>query len=350
MVCYVFLAKCRILYFWFYRMCQYVIPFRMSFISYLIALCSMVFSMVLPAKEPWPGEAWTESTILTALDDDFQNNLSGVHWNPYARTLWLTLNGPAKVWALKEGSDGHFVIDYKKGVRGEMNVSGDIEGITQVDYTQQQVFVLDESDETINQYDVSDYKQAKLLNQWDLGKHLPSYFGSGPEGIAFVPDIFLSKQNFQDQSGQPYTSQYGMGGLMFVAHQNGGHIYAFDLDPKGHIYRFVGKYTSARDESSGLEFDRSSGLLFIWHNTDGNSLELTTLASSEVEEGERKLNQIKEYSGPKGGNLEGFALTPAKENEYRAILVDDDNQDGAALMLFNAFSPNILVEDKITTQ
>jgi uncharacterized protein YjiK len=295
-------------------------------------------------SDAWPAEAWSDSTILTDLDNDFKNNLSGAHWNPHTRTLWVSLNGPAKFWAIKEDRHGNFVIDHKNGVRGQMQISGDLEGITQVDYTKEHVFLIDESDEAIKEYDVADYSQPTALHSWDVGVTLPHFFGSGPEGITFVPDEWLSKQGFVDQEGKAYKSQYGMGGLMLVAHQNGGHIYAYDLDPKGSRYRLVGKYASSRDESSGLEFDRSSGFLFIWHNTDGNHLEVTTLGSSIVK-GDRKLNRITQYNSPKGGNLEGFALTPAVANEHRAFFVDDDNQDGAALMLFTEFYPDLVVDD-----
>jgi len=320
-------------------MFKYSIRFLLCFIT--------LFTNISQASDAWPAEPWWNSEILTDLDNDFKNNLSGAHWNPQSRTLWVSLNGPAKFWAIKEDKNGNFVIDHKNGVRGQMQVNGDLEGITQVDYIKEHVFLIDESNETIKQYDVSDYSQPTLLHRWDIGATLPIAFGSGPEGITFVPDEWLTKQGFVDQEGNAYKSQYGMGGLMLVAHQNGGHIYAYDLDPNGSHYRLVGKYSSSRNESSGLEFDRSSGFLFIWHNTDGNRLEVTTLGSSVINS-ERKLNRIKQYYSPKGGNLEGFALTPADTNEHRAFFVDDDNQDGAALMLFTEFYPDLVVDDHLS--
>jgi uncharacterized protein YjiK len=319
-------------------MFKYSIRFLLCFIT--------LFTSISQASDAWPAEPWWSSVILTELDNDFKNNLSGAHWNPQSRTLWVSLNGPSKFWAITENKNGDFVVDHKNGVRGQMLVSGDLEGITQVDYGQEHVFLIDESNEAIQQYDVSDYSKPTLLHRWDIGATLPSAFGSGPEGITFVPDEWLGKQGFVDQTGNAYKSQYGMGGLMLVAHQNGGHIYAYDLDPNGSLYRLVGKYSSSRNESSGLEFDRSSGFLFIWHNTDGNSLEVTTLGSSVIN-GERTLNRIKQYYSPKGGNLEGFALTPANSKESRAFLVDDDNQDGAALMLFTEFYPDLVVDDHL---
>jgi len=317
-----------------------MIKYSIRFILYFLA----VFTNISQASDAWPAEPWRNSKILTDLDNDFKNNLSGAHWNPQSRTLWVSLNDPSKFWAIKEDNHGKFFIDHKNGVPGQMQISGDLEGITQVDYSKEHVFLIDESDEAIKQYDVSDYSQPTLLQRWDIGDTLPIAFGSGPEGITFVPDEWLNKQGFVDQVGNAYKSQYGMGGLMLVAHQNGGHIYAYDLDPNGSRYRLVGKYASSRDESSGLEFDRSSGFLFIWHNTDGNRLEVTTLSSSKVN-GERKLNRIKQYYSPKDGNLEGFALTPANASEHRAFFVDDDNQDGAALMVFNEFYPDLVVDD-----
>jgi len=136
---------------------------------------------------------------------------------------------------------------------------------------------------------------------------------------------------------------------MFIAHQNGGQIYAFDLDANGTALDFVGSYYTSRSESSGLEFDRSTGYLFVWHNIDSNYLEVTNLGSYNRGDDTRQLNRQVQYISPKSGNIEGVALTPAADHENKLFFVDDDNQDGFALMSFDQFEPPLGVTDNYIT-
>jgi len=302
-------------------------------------LALSLFPMSLLAADLWPGEAWQKSKSLTHLDSDFSNNLSGSHWNPVTRTLWVCVNSPGKFWALVEDGKGNFKVEGSHAASAKWLSGRDFEGITQANYSDPYVYIIDESTEQIIQYDVSDLSKVSSVKKWDIGDSMPSRFRSGPEGIAFVPDEWLQARKFVDKQGHRYTSKNGMRGLMFVAHQNGGKIYVFDLNTSNNDFEYVGSYKTSRDESSGLEFDRSSGLLYIWHNTDGNRIEVTDLSSIESN-GERKFTQIKEYQAPKSGNIEGFAMTPASSDEKWAFLVDDDNQDGFALMWYQQFEPD----------
>jgi hypothetical protein len=137
---------------------------------------------------------------------------------------------------------------------------------------------------------------------------------TGPEGITFVPDSFLRAIGFISQeTGLVYTSVKGMGGLIFIAHQDEGYVWVFDLNPNtSNDFAYVGKYKTNRSESCDLEFDHSTGLLYILHNIGINYLEVTDL-SSTVTAGGRQFTLKKEYtiSNPDGNtNIEGFALTP----------------------------------------
>ncbi|MEI2422326.1 hypothetical protein V6O07_18745, partial [Arthrospira platensis SPKY2] len=98
----------------------------------------------------------------------------------------------------------------------------------------------------------------------------------GPEGISFVPDNWLQTSGFvSSQTGQPYTSTKGMGGLMFIAHQDGGFVWVFDINPnQTNDFLYVGKYKTSRTESCGLSFDSSTGMLYILHNVGDNFLEV----------------------------------------------------------------------------
>ena len=302
-----------------------------------VIACSFVCGAM--AADPWPGEAWTSAEILTSLDSDFDNNMSGAAWNPESNTFWVCCNGgPSAFWALVENGAGSFMIATNgAGTQAKFDLgSGDFEGLCQVDFGEAAVYIMVEAVDQIREYDVSTYGAAVLGNQWDIEAHVPAYTGLGSEGITFVPNDWLALQSFADSDGNPYVATNGMDGLMFVAHQNGGRVYVFDLSSAGGAFHFVGAYKTSRSESSGLEFDRSTGLLYIWHNTGPNYLEVTEL-TSYLDGGERRFTQLAEFVGPKGGNLEGIAIVPTGETNDWCLIVDDDNQDGAALMWFKDF-------------
>ncbi|MCX5752004.1 MAG: hypothetical protein NT099_10180 [Candidatus Saganbacteria bacterium] len=298
----------------------------------------------------WPGETWQSSTILTGLDPTgFNSNMSSATWNPETRMFWVCRNGgPSAFWALDEDGVGSLKIATSGGVQAKFVTSeavnhGDFEGICQVNYDESNVYVIDERVGIIKKYDVSVYGHYPVwIRQWDISANIPAYDGSqGPEGITFVPDEWLSYWDFVDGSGNPYPSSVnGMGGLMFIAHQNGGRVYVFDLDPNSSTKTFVGAYKTRQIESSDLEFDRSNGHLYVWHNTGSNYLEVTTL-SSYVSGGERHLATLAEFVAPKTGNLEGFGFQPASDPNHWCLITDDDNQNGAALMLFKNFNPGL---------
>jgi len=268
---------------------------------------------------PWPAEAPGAATNLTSVEgpflNDFHYNLSGAVWNPVSRQLWVCTNNGSKVWAMSEGGNLGMEIANQNGERGEWSNNdgfGDSEGLTFVDFHQtEMLYVLDEGRATVMQWDFSDYAgNGVLIQEWDLRQWLP---GGGSEGITFVPDAFLQGQGFTDKDGQLYTSTMGMGGLMLVGHQGGGLVHAMDLDPASGDALWVGTYFTGANETAGLEFDRSTGSLYIWHGGDAMYLERTRLSSSPVQDG-RKLDTVLEYEGPGevvlvgSENLEGFAL------------------------------------------
>jgi len=291
--------------------------------------------------KPWPAEAWPSAKTFSHLDPHFGNNMSGACYNPETRTFWVCRNGrPSAFWALKEDGSGNLSIATNEaGTLAKYNSSGDLEGICQADYKKDLVYLMVERLDKIREYDVSDYGKAILKNEWDVSAHVPRRKANlGSEGITFVPDRWLKKAGFTDGDGKPYSSKGGMGGLMFVAHQDGGGIYVFDLDVGKTTSHFVGVYQSSRKESCGLEFDRSTGLLYIWHNIGNNFLEVTKLSSYKDGKDRRFVTMV-ELIGPKKGNLEGIAISPAGagKKKQQVLFTDDNNQDGAALMWFRQF-------------
>lgn len=276
---------------------------------------------------PWPAEQTVLADNLTGIegsliDNDFYRDLSGAVWNPLTETLWVCRNnGPSKLWAVRRNPDGTFEIDTKNSDRGEWTEFGDLEGLTLADFSEPEtLYLIIEGLEHIQEVDLSTYGTAVVVNDWDTRPHLPVAGGAGAEGITFVPDEFLQAQGFVDQNGAAYTSTQGMGGIMLVAHQAGGRLYAFDLNRSDGSFVYVGSYLTERSESCGLEFDRSTGLLYIWHGGD-NHLEVAQL-SSQPAGNERKLDSLRIYEGP--------YKVPGFTDNYEGIAVvhNDECTDG----------------------
>jgi hypothetical protein len=290
------------------------------------------------AQSPWPAEANSNAVILTGVDAEFNAiNMSGAFWNPVTRTLWLA-NNSGRFHALVENGAGSFrVATNASGVKARWAPGGDLEAICQVNYSAPIVYLMDENS-SIREYDVSDYGVVKENRSWNITAQCPEINGAGPEGLTFVPDEWLRRQGFRAPGGALCASTNGMGGLMFVGHQSGGYVHVFDLAPAGTAYGYVGKYKTSRTETADLTFDRSTGKLYIWHNTGPNYLEVTEL-TSYADGADRRLRTLVEYTGPRSGNLEGFACVPTTETNHWCFVTDDDNQNSEAIVWYRRFQP-----------
>jgi hypothetical protein len=294
------------------------------------------------SADPWPAENWDDAANISDFDSDSGQDLSGAVWNPISDTLWVCRNGPgssgSKFWVIADDGTGDYDVQYKNGNRGEWTGLGDAEGITFVDYDEELVYIITEGEERIKSYDVSVYGVVSIVRNYDTSAYLPKSGGLGAEGITFVPDNWLVLAGFVDADGNPYTSQNGMGGLMFVGHQNGGRIYVFDLNVNADTFSFVGAFKTGFTETAGLEFDRSTGLLYIWHGT-ANDLEVTSL-DSIVDGSERRLTQRGYFDLPGNANIEGLALPPGIDNlDWLFLTRDDGGAD--ALRWFDQFDTGI---------
>jgi PKD repeat protein len=294
------------------------------------------------SADPWPAEDWDDAANISDFDSDSGQDLSGAVWNPISDTLWVCRNGPgssgSKFWVIADDGTGDYDVQYKNGNRGEWTGLGDAEGITFVDYDEELVYIITEGEERIKSYDVSVYGVVSIVRNYDTSAYLPKSGGLGAEGITFVPDNWLVLAGFVDADGNPYTSQNGMGGLMFVGHQNGGRIYVFDLNANADTFTFVGAFKTGFTETAGLEFDRSTGLLYIWHGS-ANDLEVTSL-DSIVDGNERRLTQRGYFDLPGNANIEGLALPPAIDNlDWLFLTRDDGGAD--ALRWFDQFDTGI---------
>lgn len=306
-------------------------------------------NVAIGSEIPWPAESLGTAINLTQIEgpgtNDFYFDLSGAFWNPKTRRLWLCRNGPtgldSKIWVVREGNGGGYYCDYQNGTRGEWTGFGDLEDITQADLTENTIYAIVEGEERIKEYDVSVYGVAVLRNNWNTSPYLPLSGSSGAEGIAFIPDANLVSGNFVDQNGNSCVSHNGMGGLMFVAHQNGGRLYVFDLNRSNSQFNFIGSYKTNYVESCALAFDRQSGYLYILHGANHNRLEVTTLAST-LNGTERQLNEVITYAPPTDGasaNMEGIGLVSNSDcaGDVRSFFLTIDDGGPGSLFQFRSF-------------
>jgi len=316
-----------------------------------LGLLLAVLASVLPAvaAEPWPAEPVGSATNLTSVEgpepNDFHTDLSSAFWNETTRRLWVCRNGPggdqSKFWALVEDGAGSFRVDERDGRRGEWTGFGDLEEVTQANLAEDTVYALIEGEERVKEYDVSIFGTATLRNDWNLAPYLPLNGGYGSEGLAFVPDSFLAANGFVDKDGTPFVSRRGMGGLMFVGHQNGGAVFAFDLNRIDGTFDFVGEYRTGYAEIAGLMFDRSTGRLYIWHDDAYDTLETSSLASDAVAgQTYRRLRIDRVFDGPDHRNNEGFAVMPISEcvNGLRSAFMTIDGGGYSSLLWYRQFS------------
>lgn len=290
------------------------------------------------AASPWPAETSGVALKLTGLDPEFTSDMSGAYWNAANRTFWVCCNNPGIFWALRQDPAGNWQIATNAaGTKARWVAGGDLEGICQVNDSTPIVYLLDENG-WIRQYDVANYGVVNQTRAWDIRAYCPEVSGNGPEAITFVPDDWLRREGFRDGSGALRTSTNGMGGLMFIGSQIGGYVHVFDLNTNANNFAYCGSNQTSRAETADLAFDRATGKLYLWHNVGPTYLEVAEL-NSTLNDGVRRLRTLIEYTGPRTGNLEGFALVSTPETNDWCLMTDDNNANGEGVTLYRQFRP-----------
>jgi hypothetical protein len=295
---------------------------------------------------PWPAEPPASALNLTTVEgpgtNDFHEDLSGAFWNPYEPALWVCRNGGAggsKIWKLVPSGPSSFQVGTVAGQRAEWTGFGDCEALALATFAEPStLFTVEETSSSIREYDLS--APVPVLRQtWNVSAHLPAYVGGlGLEALAFVPDATLAAQGFLDGAGQPRTSALGMGALAIVGHQNGGRVYAFDLDRASGALQFVGEYATSGTEVAELCFDPTLRVLFAWHGEGQNDLE-ELLLSSTPSGAIRQLNRVLTYDFPGTANDEGFAVqwVPGGCTGARGAFVCTDDGGASSLRWYRSF-------------
>lgn len=278
-------------------------------------LISLIFIVQVQAQQAWPASSWASASNLTSLMDAAGiDQLSGLHWNPVNNRLYAVQNnGRVRVLQYNPATQVFSQI-------GSKSLSGGPEGITQANLSANEFYVVDENNYEIQKYthnsSFSTVNQSRSWNLLSAPSPMQDTGNTGPEGICFIPDSYLTAIGFTSSvTGQLYTSTKGAGGLFLIAHQDGGYIWVFDINPNvTDDFAYVGKYQTARQESCDLAFDRTTGLLYILHNIDANYLEVTDMTLSAATSANAAFHTVAEYFIPTAGdgneNFEGFALMP----------------------------------------
>ena len=291
---------------------------------------------------PWPAESTGSADHLFTDGRDSlfeQDDWSGAHWNPLTATLWLCRDSGQIRAYRRIDSEWSLEVSFKPS-----NI--DAEAITQMGFLETSVFVLNETGPRIMDKTVPEIREYKTGGEftsrfWRIPKDV--HPGGGLEGMTFVPDSNLSQSGFVDNSGQPYTgSQFGLGGLFFLSAQessenNGGAILAIDFDPNpDNVDNFihVGSYVTPLEDPRGLEFDRSSNVLYVID--DSGEVAAVQLTSSPVD-GHRALDVILHMEGPQSDGMEAIALPQKDNGESWVILLNDENSTNKAVVKYNDF-------------
>jgi len=283
---------------------------KFRYLLYSLMLIESIFT--LNAQSVWPSKSWTNASNLSAVFPSKTAELSGLYWNDELKRLYAVGDGGFAYILQYNSTTGNY------SLLGTADGIGGPEGITQVNKSANEFYTVDENSYEIRKYthdsNFTSFTKSKTWNLLQSPSPMTNTDNTGPEGIAFVPDSYLQKISFVSSvTGSPCLSTKGMGGLIFIAHQNGGYVWVFDINPNvTNDFAYVGKYKTNRTESCDLAFDNSTGLLYVLHNLDDNYLEVTDLKTTIVS-GEYKLNKVNEYfiPNPASGstNIEGFAIS-----------------------------------------
>lgn len=303
-----------------------------------------------PAVAAVPQSAWPGDSKVTITDGSkvFGENLSGVSFGS-PTVLWAVKNGPSKLYRLvpngttwrpdtTSGWSSGKTLNYTNG-----SGDPDAEGVVS---TPEGLFVATERDNDkdgtslpkVVRYDVSSSGSSlNATTEWNLKADLPSVAAnSGPEGISWIPDSFLTAHGFRDEhTGTAYSpSTYpGHGtGLFFVGLEANGTIYAYALNQTGGGYTRVATIPSGFSAVMDLEFEPETG--HLWAACDDTCKGRTATLAIDAQ---GKFSATAVYDRPSGMsnyNNEGFAIAPqstCSAGRRPVIWSDDSNDDNHAL-------------------
>ncbi|HEX7305185.1 esterase-like activity of phytase family protein [Lentzea sp.] len=281
---------------------------------------------VTPAQaSAWPGDSAVRTADASGV---FGKNLSGLSFES-SQVVWAVKNSPSTLYRLTP-SGGTWQISQTRSLAfADGRGDPDAEGVVS---TPDGLFVVserDNDDEDVSAPTVLKYGTSGIATtQWRLPGMPQTDPNDGPEGIAWVPDVFLTSQNFKADNGKLYDPADFPGhgtGLVAVGLEATGEIYLYALQSAKAV--LVAKFASGQKQVMELEFDGTQLWATCDDHCDGRA---TTFVISS---GRFKLKNT--YDRPAklpNVNLEGFAISPGCVNGKKLVLwSDDDNTDKHAL-------------------
>ena len=277
------------------------------------------------AAASWPGESATRYADGTKL---FGTNLSGLSFES-PDVVWAVKNGPSTLYRLVPGGST-WKVDQKRSLHfADGRGDPDAEGVVS---TPDGLFVAverDNDDGDVSRPMILEYGTGgNAVGEWELGGMPEVDPNDGPEAISWVPDSFLTRNGFKDDSGKTYdpANHPGHGsGVFFVGLEATGEVYAYVLQGSGAT--LLSRFASGQSQVMDLEFDGAR----LWAICDDHcGGRTTTLAVSGG-----RFEVTATYNRPSGlpnVNLEGFAISPSCVNGKKIVLwSDDDNTSSHAL-------------------
>ena len=298
---------------------------------------------------PWPGD----QAVQDASSYVFGGNLSGLieegSGTATPGILWGVRNGPGSLFRLvwdgtKWSPDTANSWGAGKGLHyPDGTGEPDSEGVTFAGSSSTNgIFVSAERNNlanSISRLSVLRYDPAvsgttlSATMEWNLTADLPPVGANlGLEGITWVPDSYLTANNFFDEHGlHPYSpaeyANHGTG-LFFVGLEGNGMIYAYALDQVSGGFTRVATISSTFPSIMEVQFDRD--LNELWAVCDNTCNGQHTLLRIDSSTG--KMGVVFKFDRPTGMpnyNNEGFGIAPAAEcvNQRKPVYWADDTED-----------------------
>lgn len=286
---------------------------------------------------PWPGGA----AVATAdTPNAIGGDLSGLAAS--AGVLWGVVNGTGSLLRMVPGaSAGSWVVDSTTTLKyPDGSGRPDTEGISATGVAGRFLIATERNNDAnaISRPSVLEVSTSALggalsaAREWNLASSLPTVGANlGLEGVAWVPDSYLTASGFVDAStGAAYDpSRYPNhgGGVAFVALEANGTVYGYVLQDDGTATR-IATVASGSTTIADVVWDPETSSL--WTVCDDTCNGVTT--RQQVGAG-GSFGIVAAYDRPAGManlNNEGFALAPQSTcvNGSKTVFWSDDSNTG----------------------
>ncbi|HCB04290.1 MAG TPA: lamin tail domain-containing protein [Nocardioides sp.] len=301
---------------------------------------------------PWPGGADVATVDDPALAT---SNMSGLYYQGTGTgdpgTLWAVRNGGPEAlyklaksgssWLPEAGWTAGKQLRYPSGTG-----QPDAEGVTFTGTPADGVFVSTERDNAANtvsrpailRFDPNAAgTELTATGDWNLTADLPALGPNlGLEGIAWVPDSYLTARGFLTSGGTPYNPadypNHGTG-LFLVGVEQNGMVYAYALDLTGSGFTRVASFASGFPSVMELSFEQETQQLWVVcdDTCQGRTARFDVDTAAGASQG--TFVPVEYYERPSGManlNNEGFTTAPRSEcsGGLKPAFWSDDNDTG----------------------